>query len=103
MVYQHYNVTNLHFISDETTHNYGVGKMVPGLTQIYQDLGYLPPDTEFNPGKYGEKTYEDATWEEFDQLEFIKHETESDGMLGLLETNFVSTGWVYIPNSCKKE
>ena len=74
MVYQHYNVTNLHFISDETDHFYGLGKMEPGLTQIYQDLGYLPPDTDFNMGKYGKKTYEDAIWEEFDQLEFIKYD-----------------------------
>ena len=77
--------------------------MEPGLTQIYQDLGYLPPDTDFNMGKYGKKTYEDAIWEEFDQLEFIKYDGKSDGMLALLETEFYPTGWVYIPNSCKKE
>ena len=40
IVYLHYGVKNVTYIEEDVGHDFNTGYMLPGLKQIYVDLGY---------------------------------------------------------------
>lgn len=68
LVYEHYGVTNLHYVSENMGHYPGEDKMIPALKQIYVDLGYAKDMQDFWDS---ENWNEKGDWLDFDQHEFV--------------------------------
>ena len=95
LVYQHYGVTNLHYVSEDVGHRHKTyDKMVPGLKQIYLDLGYVSETSEFNANETDYEKF--GSWKEFDQNDFV-----DIGFSFLTDDSWwEDMGKVYIPNNC---
>ena len=48
MIYEHYGVEHLHLIEFDDDHFFGKEAMLPGLKQMYVDLGYVDNLDDFN-------------------------------------------------------
>jgi len=101
LVYQNYGVTNLSYVSEDVGHDFGYGKMVPGLKQMFVDLGYATDMDDFNDLEYDFKDF--GTWKRFDQRDFVGIDsTNSDGEAWRWkETQWGKYGKVYIPTACE--
>lgn len=79
---------------------YGEGKMVPGLKQIYVDLGYA---TDIDDFENSLDSFESrGFWNKFDQHEFVGIDSTLPGGEGWDwdDTEWSDSGYVYIPESC---
>lgn len=89
MVYEQLGVEDLHFVSEDVDHYYGKGYMLPGLKQIYTDLGYdfsEPTSDNYN-----------GQWVQFNQREFVGVGFDD---VQFCDTRWRETGQVFIPDQC---
>ena len=90
-VYEHYGVTNLHHVVDPNVdHWFESEVMLPGLKQMFVDLGYANDTNDFN--ELAADT-SNGIWSDFDQTEFVVNQDFS-------RYGWDTTGKVFIPNQC---
>ena len=80
--------------------------MLPGLKQIYVDLGYATDLNDFNASVADAELENYGTWMEFDQREFVglnstlKDEAGETKDWEWADTSWEEKGKVYIPSDC---
>ena len=99
LVYQHYGVTDLHFVEEDIGHGFSDGSMVAAVKQVMVDVGIVSSVDDFNEDESDFKNF--GRWESFDQTEFIGIESpQKEKNWDFDDTDWHRNGRVFIPTSC---
>ena len=91
-MYEHFGVSKLTYVEEDVDHYFLTGYMLPGLKQLYVDLGYADNLDDFNPPTDAP----DGQWADFNQGEFVGIGSN----VSFADSKWGSTGKVFIPTSC---
>ena len=106
IVYEHYGVTKLTYVEEEVGHYFQKGYMLPGLKQLYVDLGYASDLNDFEPSVPEAELGNYGAWMDFDQGDFVGVDStlkDEDGKTKAWkwsETAWGDRGKAFIPHSC---